>query len=1251
MARIADESVSGRLHLVDLLLQDMDVEARSADTAAEVENLLAQMKGRTASLPGLRNLSISDHAGRMIYSTLPELIGFDASKRPYFIGHQTNQDSRRLHINGPILASTGQVLLFASRSKETIDGKWDGVTVAALQPEYFAETLRSIQPQPDGIATLISYDGTIIARSPRHEEFSGRNIGKAPATMAHRQSGERVSRSKVVTTTDHVSRLIVNRTMDFPELVLAVGWGEDEVLVEWRRTALIKGAILSLLALGAALVLLRFSRHEQELQRSQRFISGIADAMPGMVAYWGQDLRCRFANKPYLEWFGKAPSAILGKTMLDLMGERLFAMNEPYIRGAQAGQRQQFERTLTKANGEIGYTWAHYIPDVATDGTVSGFFVLVTDITPLKAAELKARDLSKRLGLATKAGGIGVWEYDLAGGGLIWDDRMHEIYGLPRSEENPNYEHWRSAIHPADLEVAEFGMAAAIRGDKDFDTEFRILRADGEIRHIHAAAMVERDEGGTAKTMIGVNWDVTNIRRNEKALVAATGEAERANRAKSEFLANMSHEIRTPLNAILGLTHLMERGDLTAEQRDFAAKIRQSGRSLLSIINDILDFSKVEAGRLELEKADFRLADLLDAIATIMTVNAGTKDLELLIHRAPDVANDFCGDSLRLQQVLINLIGNAIKFTESGEVVLRIELESTRDRTVTLRFTVADTGIGIPRDKLDNLFDAFSQADSSTTRRYGGSGLGLAICKRLVELMGGRIGVASEIGRGSTFWFTVPLETAKPVPVAASLQHLEVLIADDHDVARTVIAETAQSLGWRPDVVGSGQDAVMKAQDRLRDADPFDVLILDWKMPDMDGLAVTRALRDSSGLASSPIVVMVTAGNREDLLHSPGAELVDAILVKPITGSSLFNAVSDARARRLDGGTTNMITPLTPGEGPRLMGLRILVVEDNAINQDVARRVLELEGASVTLASDGQEAVDRLARTPNAFEIVLMDIQMPGLDGYEATARIRQDLGLSDLPILALSAGALSAERRRAQVAGMNDFIAKPFDPDLMIACILRYANPPPAGDVKSGAPKAVDISGFPDIPGIDTHQASLRLGSDGGLFRSLLNRVVEQFADEATRIRADLASGDDEAAARRLHTLRGALGNVAAIRAAKLASETEAAVKDGKTSRISPLLDDLERSLGGLVAAIGQALSAPPPQGAASAAPATRSDMEQLTSILEQRSMAALDLFDRLRPGLDASLAATLAPLVEKLKFDDAAAWLKQWLGTKDNA
>ncbi|TWB44523.1 CHASE domain-containing protein [Nitrospirillum pindoramense] len=772
-------------------------------------------------------------------------------------------------------------------------------------------------------------------------------------------------------------------------------------------------------------------RAEEALRASQRFIRAIADNIPGMVGYWDKDLRCRFANDRYRKWLGKTSEEILGQSAMALLDAELFAANKPYMDGALRGETQRFERTLTRRDGRPTDSWIHYMPDVDHEGAVQGFYVLVTDVTPLKRAERELRATSSRLALATKASGIAIWEYDVASGQLDWDEQMFQLYGRP-----PTHGHgptvWREQCHPDDIARVEAEFRRVVQGNADLDIEFRIRRPGGGLRHVKAASITEKNAEGRPVRIIGVNWDITEMRDREAALVAAQTAAEAASRAKTDFLANMSHEIRTPMNAILGLTHLLGDLDLGPQQRDFVTKIAAAGRSLLDLINDILDFSKVEAGRLDLEHAAFRLQDLVDGLLSLVSVSADERKLALSAKIAPDVPAAVVGDRLRLQQVALNLLGNAIKFTHAGSVAMTIDLigRPALDQAV-LRFAVTDTGIGIPREIIPTLFSAFTQADTSTTRRYGGSGLGLAICKRLVDLMGGEIGVDSQPGAGSTFWFTVPVRVAEPA------------------------ATQAPARPTRP----------------------------------------------------------AEAGGRQ-------------------------------RPKRLD-------------------GMRLLMVEDNAINQDVGRLLLQSEGATVTIAGDGQQAVDWLRATPRDFDLVLMDMQMPVMDGYEATRLIRAELGLTALPIIALTAGVLDAERARAYEAGINDFLTKPFDLEGLVATIRRHLSDA-HGTAEEIASRLRAL-----VPDIDQRLAQLGLADDWDLYITLLRRLIGQFGETVSAIFEAVNRQDWQAASAHLLALNAAAEQVAVPPVAAAAAEAETALRRQDESACRSALGALTGALAALAASV----------------------------------------------------------------------------------
>ncbi|MCY4754223.1 response regulator [Pelomonas aquatica] len=707
--------------------------------------------------------------------------------------------------------------------------------------------------------------------------------------------------------------------------------------------------------------------------------------------------------------------------------------------------------------------------------------------------------------------------------------------------------------------------------------------------------------------------------------------AERASQAKTHFLAHMSHEIRTPMNAVLGMLRLLQKTPLDARQRDYAVKAEGAARGLLGLLNDVLDFSKIEAGRLGLDPHPTRLDELLRDLSVILAANLDKRELELLFDLDPQLPPVVIADALRLQQVLVNLAGNAIKFTEAGEVVLGIRRAAQSASSVTLDFSVRDTGIGIAPEQQQRIFSGFAQAEASTARRFGGTGLGLAISRRLVRLMGGDIHVDSAPGRGSRFGFTLsfalPEVQAEPVP----RQALRALVIDDHAEARRVIGALAGSLGWQVSLAAGGAQAL-----ELAEGQPPEVVLLDWVMPGMDGWQTAVRLRQRLG--AGPLLLMVTGHDREQLARRSASEqaLLDGFLVKPVTATMLAQAVAAAAQARGRGDDAPEPAP------QRLAGLQLLLVEDNPGNQQVTRELLELEGAAVTLAGDGQQALTLLAQTRGrrGFDAVLMDVQMPVMDGMTATRLIRRQLGLA-LPIVAMTAGTLSTERQACLDAGMDEHLGKPFDPDGLVA-VLRRRCGEPQGLAAAPARPALPPALLADAgrAGIALAEALARMSGRVELFERTLAALHEQ----DRRLGTVLVEGGS-AAAQGLHGFRGLAAMLGAGGSAALAAEGEHAGQPDDDWRHRFLerrradLAALDRLAADLAA--HESLPAAPPPEAPAGSLAAR--LDQLIELLDGADLEALDRHAALRDQLPQPRATALDTAMAALDFGAALALCRE--------
>ena len=716
---------------------------------------------------------------------------------------------------------------------------------------------------------------------------------------------------------------------------------------------------------------------------------------------------------------------------------------------------------------------------------------------------------------------------------------------------------------------------------------------------------------GSALTVLRSSVDRT-IRRNRE-LEQLREEAEAANRAKSQFIAHMSHEIRTPMNAVIGLARLAMKRQLDSQLKDYLGKIYASASMLLGIINDILDFSKIEAGKLSLEAVEFDLEMVIDGVASTTAIRASEKDLEFLIALAPDVPTALVGDPLRLGQVLLNLINNAIKFTDRGEVELSICVGVREVQAVELEFSIRDTGIGMTEEEQSRLFRSFSQGDASMTRRYGGTGLGLAISKALTELMRGSIRVQSRPRAGSTFSFSarfgIPTEDRR-LAAPARLEGLRVLVIDDSAGSRQLLGEMLARWSIERELAASGPAGLEALACAAERGVPFDLVLLDWRMPGMDGIETARRIKESRNIGRLPPIVLLAGYGQEDSLRHARRFGVKSVLAKPINKSALLETIQFVLGRQ-------RVKPAAKddadagGPAAKLAGARILLVEDNDINCQIAVENLTSAGMVVEIAQNGRIALETLRAGAERFDAVLMDVQMPEMDGLEATRLIRGEIGCERLPIIAMTAHALEEERRECLAAGMDDHIAKPFEPANLVKMLDRWVKREPlALPAPVEAPgQAPAESVLPEaLPGFDIPAALERVNGNAVLLDKLLREFLATFGDAAVRLRQHCATGEREAAERLAHTLGSVSGSLEAGDLHLTARELERALRAGDMDRaavslgaLEPLLDAACATLRGLGGAAAPALAAEPAESV-SFEPA----LTELRRLLAENNLAA---------------------------------------------
>jgi len=1082
-------------------------------------------------------------------------------------------------------------------------------------------------------------------------------------------------------------------------------------------------------------------RMQREIRRISQEQRVILETIPVGLCLC-QERLIQWANPAFERQFGFLPGECLGQNTA-----RLYPQAEDYERVGQEGYAQiarnevyTLELQLQRKDGSrLWIRLQGRLMDATqpTEGSLWMFY----DITGRKRAEAEMQTVASRLALATRAANVGIWDWDVPNNKLVWDDQMYRLYGMTADQFSGAYAAWQAGLHPEDKPRGHEEIQLALRGERDFDTEFRVVWPDGSTHHIRALALVQRDAAGQPTRMLGTNWDITDqkeaekrrqetldrlhlqivamnsaassivitdtsgviewvnvafteisgyaaceaigqkpsvlksgkqseefykelwatitagntwrgefqnkrkngtlyleeacispvrntegkithfvavktditqrkqaeaeiedsrakthellaeavlatnkLRQSQRELIqvntsleqasaranAMAAQAELANAAKSEFLANMSHEIRTPMNGVLGMLSLLNETGLAEEQRQYLRTARASGETLLELINNILDFSKIEARKLELETVEFNLAALLGELVELMAPAAQQKGLVLGCVEAPGTPDRLQGDPGRLRQILTNLTANAIKFTRQGEVAVRVGLVAESPGGVELRFSVRDTGLGIPADKQDRLFAKFSQVDSSTTRLYGGTGLGLAIAKQLVEMMGGAIGVQSQPGSGSEFWFTVRLaKPAGPPPAALApvgeLQGVRVLIAEKHALNREILLSWLTVFGLRPTVAADGPTARQILDQAKAARDPFRVAILDGELPGMAGVALGRAIRSDPDLKDTRLVLSAYLGQAT---HRPHLEQLGfaAILYKPAQRQKLLEMMTSVvRGQKIEPASTAGPWRLVPADGVRSPAL--LVVDDNVTNQQVALGILHKLGLQAAVAANGVEAIRALEAS--RYDLVLMDVQMPEMDGLQATRLIRgagSKVHDHQVPIVAMTAHALQSDRQACLQAGMDDCLVKPIEIAALEAVLKKWLRNLPAPESAPAAQAEIPAQ----TPAVFNRAAFLeRMLNDRVFARKMIEVFLLDLPAQLQQLKAHVAAGALPQVGQQAHKIKGSVANMGAEILAALLQDVEQAGAAGDRAAITGRMAELDQHVSLLQAAL----------------------------------------------------------------------------------
>ncbi|MFI4934901.1 MAG: response regulator [Caulobacterales bacterium] len=895
-------------------------------------------------------------------------------------------------------------------------------------------------------------------------------------------------------------------------------------------------------------------------------LAGFVGQAPMSICMTDSDFDIIEVSEKWLEGIGVPRAEMIGRSLFDVLPDSESRWGESW-RACLKGQSMSAERvSVTLPDRTRRWFQVEVHPWRDETGAVGGVMISAQDVTALLEALERTTRSEQRLDVAARLGGLHVWEMDY---------RRKELYKFGAEDtfyETPNTfemlaEDIYGGIHEDDVEDSKAAWAAH-EADPSIPNkvEYRVRRKDGKVVWASSTSELLLDERGRPSRLVGALQNITARKEAEAAMAKARDDSEAANRAKSEFLANMSHEIRTPMNGIMGMNALLLRTGLTSEQKKYAEAVRVSADCLLGIINDILDISKLEAGKVELEQIDFTLSSVVEDVVELLSPRAAEQHLEIAAFLDEEARRAFKGDPTRLRQVVLNLLSNALKFTETGFVAVEVHSKGAGPEATALRLEVHDTGIGVSPGAKDKLFDKFQQADGSITRKYGGTGLGLSICRQLVDLMGGQIGVEDRPGGGSVFWVEVALPNADAgAPtrrkVRSSLKGQRILVVDDIEINRSIFCRQLEAEGALTAEAADGPSALAAIVTADATGEAFDIVLMDHMMPGMGGDKVAEKIR-ANGSLKQPRIVLASSIGAPAASDRAARQGFDAFLTKPVRHQALIECLSELAQPAA--GPAKAAAP-APESAPEeevssRAGARVLLAEDNEINALLATTILEEAGHSVETVVNGAEAVEAAAR--GGFDLVLMDVQMPVMDGLQASQTIRALKGPSArVPIVALTANAMRSDQHACLAAGMDDFISKPIEPDDFLRVVSRFvggrstASAAPAGAPAEEAPAA-------RLPDLDDSQLD-------GLMRLLpaarLRAVIESYLGAAQgrlqRIEAFAKAMDLEGIAREAHDLKGTSGNFGARRLQALAEQLEQAAKARDKAAVKTLASEIRRA------------------------------------------------------------------------------------------